>query len=103
MTFENGQVTLSFVLPLKSPARNGKTLSLEIYDPTFFVSFSLAEGETLCALAGAPQGLRRDASPGRSRSRPTQQKLSRELFRGADRRPRTIGSNFANRAIVACP
>src|SRR5215211_2461692 len=36
--FENGQVTLHFLLPLKAPA-SGKLLNLEIYDPTFFVAF----------------------------------------------------------------
>src|SRR5215204_1251305 len=40
--FEHGQVTLHFLLPLKAPA-SGKLLTLEIYDPNFFVAFSLAE------------------------------------------------------------
>ncbi len=56
MTFENGQATLAFVLPLKTPARADKALSLEIYDPSFFVSFSIAEGADAIKLAGAPKG-----------------------------------------------
>ena len=38
MTFDNGQVTLAFVLPLKTPARANKVLTLEVYYPSFFVS-----------------------------------------------------------------
>ncbi|MFL5316261.1 MAG: DUF1007 family protein, partial [Microvirga sp.] len=53
MTFENGLARLSLLLPVKS-APTGKTLSLEVYDPTFFVSFSLAEGDDAVRLAGAP-------------------------------------------------
>src|SRR4051794_37013272 len=43
MTFEDGLARLSLFVPMASPVR-GKTLSLEVYDPTFFVSFSLDPG-----------------------------------------------------------
>src|SRR5690242_2923554 len=56
MTFENGQATLAFVLPLKTPARADKVLTLEVYDPSFFVSFSMAEGADAIKLANAPKG-----------------------------------------------
>src|SRR3982750_2774951 len=56
MTFDNGQVTLAFVLPLKAPARADKALTLEVYDPSFFVSFSMAEGADAVKLANAPKG-----------------------------------------------
>src|SRR5215212_11362291 len=42
MTVDNGQVTLAFVLPLKTPARADKALTLEVYDPSYFVSFGMA-------------------------------------------------------------
>ena len=54
MSFDNGQATLAFVLPLKAPARADKVLSLEVYDPSFFVSFSMAEGADAIKLANAP-------------------------------------------------
>jgi ABC-type uncharacterized transport system substrate-binding protein len=100
MTFENGLARLSLLLPVKS-APNGKALSLEVYDPTFFVSFSLAEGEEAVRLAGAPKGCAATIA------RPTpvaaeQQKLSESLFEALTSAS-NYGSNFANRAIVACP
>ncbi len=100
MTFENGQARLSLLLPVKSPP-NGKTLSLEVYDPSFFVSFSLAEGDDAVRLAGAPKGCAATVA----RPKPAaadQQKLSESFFEALTSAS-NYGSNFANRAIVACP
>jgi len=100
MTFENGLARLSLLLPVKS-APNGKTLSLEVYDPTFFVSFSLAEGDDAVRLAGAPKGCAATVA----RPKPVaaeQQKLSESFFEALTSAS-NYGSNFANRAIVACP
>ena len=100
MTFENGLARLSLLLPVKS-APNGKTLSLEVYDPTFFVSFSLAEGDDAVRLAGAPKGCAATVA----RPKPAaadQQKLSESFFEALTSAS-NYGSNFANRAIVACP
>ena len=100
MTFENGLARLSLLLPVKSPP-NGKTLSLEVYDPTFFVSFSLAEGDDAVRLAGAPKGCAATVA----RPKPAaaeQQKLSESFFEALTSAS-NYGSNFANRAIVACP
>jgi ABC-type uncharacterized transport system substrate-binding protein len=100
MTMDKEQVTLSLVLPLKGPAP-GKTVALEVYDPTFFVSFGLAEGEDAVRLAGAPKGC--TATVARPKPLDTaQQKLS-ETFFEALTSASSFGSNFANRAIVACP
>ena len=54
MTHANEEATLSYVLPLKAPAAN-KLVTVEIYDPSYFVAFSLAEGDAV-TLAGAPKG-----------------------------------------------
>lgn len=100
MTFENGLARLWLVLPLKGPPK-GKTLSLEVYDPTFFVSFSLAEGDDAVRLAGAPKGCAATVA----RPKPVaadQQKLSESFFEALTSAS-NYGSNFANRAIVACP
>jgi ABC-type uncharacterized transport system substrate-binding protein len=100
MTFENGQARLSLLLPVKS-APNGKTLSLEVYDPSFFVSFSLVDGDDAVRLAGAPKGCAATVA----RPKPVaadQQKLSESFFEALTSAS-NYGSNFANRAIVACP
>jgi ABC-type uncharacterized transport system substrate-binding protein len=101
MTMDKDQVTLSLVLPLKGPAK-GKTMSLEVYDPTFFVSFGLAEGEDAVRLAGAPKGCAATVSRPKPLDTTQQQKLS-EAFFEALTAASNYGSNFANRAIVACP
>ncbi|KMO34077.1 ABC-type uncharacterized transport system, periplasmic component, partial [Methylobacterium tarhaniae] len=59
MTFADGQLTLRFTLPLKAPVAG--TASLEVYDPTYFVAFSLADGDGFATLAGAPAGCRATA------------------------------------------
>ena len=101
MTMDKDQVTLSLVLPLKGPAK-GKTVSLEVYDPTFFVSFGLAEGEDAVRLAGAPKGCAATVTRPKPLDGAQQQKLS-ETFFEALTSASNYGSNFANRAIVACP
>lgn len=55
MAMEGGKLTLSFLLPLKAPAAQGKGVAaVEVYDPTYFIAFSLAEGADALRLAGAP-------------------------------------------------
>ena len=45
------------MLPLKAPVAQGKGVAaLEVYDPTYFVSFGLAEGSDAARLSGAPAG-----------------------------------------------
>ena len=91
--------------PLARPARekpaDGKTLSLEVYDPSFFVSFSLAEGDDAVRLPARPKGCAATVA----RPKPVaadQQKLSESFFEALTSAS-NYGSNFANRAIVACP
>ncbi|MGU3361138.1 DUF1007 family protein [Methylobacterium sp. M6A4_1b] len=108
MAMEGDKLTLSFLLPLKAPVVQGRGVTaLEVYDPTFFVAFSLAEGAEAARLAGAPAGcaatLTRpktetpdartaDAKPGMS-----------EAFFEALTSASNYGVQFANRIIVACP
>jgi ABC-type uncharacterized transport system substrate-binding protein len=101
MTFENGAVTLSFHLPLKTPARN-KMLALEVYDPTFFVAFSIAEGEDAAKLANAPKGCGKTITRPKPIDTAQQQKLS-EAFFEALTASAAYGAAQASRVIVACP
>lgn len=101
MTVEDGKATLAFDLPLKAPARAGKVLALEVYDPTFFVSFTMAEGDSV-TLAGAPSGCTTTITRPKPVDVAQQQKLS-EAFFEALTAASAYGSQFANRALVACP
>lgn len=103
MTFDAGQATLTFVLPLEKPVAGGKALALEVYDPTFFVSFTLAEGEDAVTLTSAPKGCARTVSrPKPVNAAQAPEKLSESFFQALTASS-NYGSNFANRVIVACP
>ena len=103
MSFENGQATLSFVLPVKTPASAGKALALEVYDPTYFVAFSMAEGDDAVTLASAPKGCARTVSrPKPVNAAQPAEKLSESFFEALTASS-NYGSNFSNRVIVACP
>jgi ABC-type uncharacterized transport system substrate-binding protein len=55
MSFKDGQLTFAFQIPLKTPAPT-QAVTLEIYDPSLFASFSMAEGRNAVMLANAPDG-----------------------------------------------
>jgi ABC-type uncharacterized transport system substrate-binding protein len=102
MAFDKGQATLTFELPLKAPAAVRKALSLEVYDPTYFVAFAMAEGEDAVRLAGAPKGCALTVARPKPVDAAQQQKLS-EAFFEALTSASNFGASFANRALVACP
>lgn len=100
MTVADGQITLRFTLPLKTPAPG--TASLEVYDPTYFVAFSLADGDDVATLKGAPAGCRATAHrPKTTAPAPAATGMS-EAFFEAMTAASTYGVQFANRIVVAC-
>lgn len=101
MSYENEGVTLSYFLPLKAPAA-ARTMAMEIYDPTFFVAFTLAEGDDAVKLAGAPEGCATNVTRAKAVEAARQQNLS-EAFFEALTASSSFGAQYANRAIVACP
>jgi ABC-type uncharacterized transport system substrate-binding protein len=101
MSFEDGKATLRFLLPLKAPA-SPKVVSLEVYDPTFFVSFTLAEGDDAVRLAGAPRGCATTITRPKPVDVAQQQRLSESFF-DALTAASNFGAQFSNRALIACP
>jgi ABC-type uncharacterized transport system substrate-binding protein len=100
LTFDNAQLTLTFTLPLKAPASR-RTFNMEVYDPTYFVSFAFAEGDDAVTLASAPQGCARTLTRPKPLAPADAQRLSEDFFTslaGA-----SFGVNFINRVLVACP
>ena len=66
---EDKRVVLHFTLPLATPLKPGRYLSLQVYDPTYFVDFELAPKDPV-QLAGAPPGCSKSVlAPIRSSSR----------------------------------
>jgi ABC-type uncharacterized transport system substrate-binding protein len=101
MTYADDVVTLTYVLPLKTPALANRMLTLEVSDPTYFVAFTMAEGDAV-KLAGAPKGCAASISRPKPVDTAQQQNLSEAFFQGLSASS-NFGAQFANRAIVACP
>ena len=106
MAMEGGRLTLSFLLPLKTPAVQGKGVAaVEVYDPTYFIAFSLADGADAMRLAGAAPGCSMTVTRAKS-TEPTVasagQSMTEAMFEALTAAS-NYGEQFANRAIVACP
>ena len=93
-------LTLHFLLPLKSPARM-KTLTLETYDPAYFVDFQPAEKEAV-ALDGAPTGCEFSVGKPQEMTKEMAQKLA-EIPPGGQIPSESFGAQYANKLSVKCP
>lgn len=98
--FDGGVLTLTFDLPLRSPAKAERALTLEVYDPTFFVEFSIADGEDAVRLDGAPSGCTLRVT--RPKPQETVQSVSESFFSALSASSQ-FGAQFASRILVACP
>jgi ABC-type uncharacterized transport system substrate-binding protein len=98
LEYQGGLLVLHFTLPLKTPVKP-KVLALEVFDPTFFVDFKLADKDPV-KLVGAPEACKFEFQ------RPNDGAASAQ---GIDENTFTNGSNanfgtmFANKITVTCP
>ena len=95
---KDGALVLHFTLPFKTPFKT-KALAIEVYDPSFFVDFSLSKQDPV-RLVGAP------ASCTLAIQRPNDgtagaQKLNEQTFMNGENS--NYGAMFANRITVDCP
>jgi ABC-type uncharacterized transport system substrate-binding protein len=91
-------LTLHFMLPLKQPLK-AKDLTVAVYDPEFFIAFSLDEKEP-AKLIGAPASCRLTVGKPQEMSAALASQLSRLP---AVRNPTlTIGAEYANKLLVKC-
>lgn len=104
MSLADGQLTLSFLLPLKVPVQPGSSaVTLEVYDPTYFVSFSLAPGDDVVRLEGAPATCRTTVvRPKTEAASAAPSGALNESFFSALTAASDYGIQFANRIVVAC-
>ncbi len=101
ITQEKGRLTLHFLLKVKGTVPlNGETLSVQVYDPTYFVAFSPAEGQP-AMLVGAPKACGLDYKMPRALDTATAQRLGADTFQGLDKADTYI-SNFAGQILVSC-
>ena len=93
-------LTLHFLLPLKTPVQ-AHTLDLEVYDPTYFVDFELAEKDP-AALAGAPAGCQLNLRKPQEMSKELAQRLA-EIPADQQIPANSFGAQFSNKISVKCP
>jgi ABC-type uncharacterized transport system substrate-binding protein len=98
LEYKDAALVLHFTLPFKTPFKT-KQLVLEVFDPTYFVDFSLQKEDPI-HLVGAPAGCTL------ALQRPTDgtvsaQKLNEETFLNGDNS--NFGAMFANKITVDCP
>jgi ABC-type uncharacterized transport system substrate-binding protein len=98
LEYKDGFLVLHFTLPLKTPIKT-KELSLEIFDPTFFVDFKLADKDPV-RLVGAPEGCKlgfQRPNDGAASA----QAIGEQNFLEGDNS--NFGAMFANKITVTCP
>ena len=99
LEYSNTMLTLHFTLPLKTPVKP-KQLALEVFDPSFFIDFKLADKDPV-RLVGAPADCRmkferpNDGAAGA-------QKINEQNFLSGGANA-NYGAMFANKITVDCP
>ncbi len=98
LDYKDSVLTLNFTLPFKTPVK-AQELNLEIYDPSYFVDFALADKDPV-ALVGAPVGCKLAVAKPQEMSVADGKKLSEADF---TQMANNWGAQFANRISVKCP
>ncbi len=99
LDYRDGQLTLHFTLPVKSPFK-ARQLVLEIFDRSYFVDFQLAEKDPI-KLVGAPEGCQIKFERPHDGSANAQALNEQTFASGGDNA--NYGAMFANKVAVDCP
>jgi ABC-type uncharacterized transport system substrate-binding protein len=98
LEYKDEALTLHFTLPLKNPVKP-KQLALEVFDPSFFIDFKLADGDPI-KMVGAPAACQmkfQRPNDGTANA----QRLGENNFANGDNS--NYGAMFANKITVDCP
>jgi ABC-type uncharacterized transport system substrate-binding protein len=96
LEFRDKLLTLYFTLPVRSGGQKGG-LSIDVYDPTYFVAFNLAEQNPV-KLIGAPENCSLEVK----RPAQTSGQTPTESFFNSLSAASQYGSQFANGVVVTC-
>ncbi len=99
LEFKDSMLVLHFTLPIAKPVKAAR-LSLEVFDPEYFVDFSFAEKNPV-ALSGAPEKCKLSVIKPGEASAPGVQRLPDAMASQPD--TMNYGAQFANRISVECP
>lgn len=100
LVYENKVLTLSFTLPLKTPAAANRSFGIEIGDPTYFVAFNIVDEPDAVVTKGAPQGCVVRVNRPPKLDDATQKRLAEADITAT---PDVSGLEIVTRALVACP
>ena len=100
LEYAGERLTLNFTLPLRAPV-SSRTLTYQVYDPTYFVAFSF-ENRDAVTLVGAKPGctvtLKQPPRFDTGSTKTLSEDFFNQLSAGSD-----YGAGQADRALVACP
>jgi ABC-type uncharacterized transport system substrate-binding protein len=100
LEYKNEVLILHFTLPFKAPVK-AKNLGVEVYDPTYFVDFSMAETDPV-KLVGAPAQCKLTVVRPTDSSVASNGSINEQFFNSLDASS-NWGAQFANKILVACP
>lgn len=99
LEYKDSALTLHFTLPVKTPFKASK-LSLEVFDPTYFIDFQFADKDPV-KLVGAAADCKMQFERPNSDGTADAQKLGEQNF--LDGSNGNFGMMFANKITVECP
>jgi ABC-type uncharacterized transport system substrate-binding protein len=100
LEFTDGLLTLHFTLPFKAPAK-AQNLSVEMYDPSWFVDFSFAQKDPV-KLTNAPAACQLSVLRPGEGGQPAAKGQPGEAFFNSGAGS-NYGAQFANKIAVKCP
>jgi len=100
LDYKNEVLTLHFTLSFKAPVKPQR-LDLEVYDPTYFVDFAMAEKDPV-KLVNAPGQCKLTVVRPTDSSVASNAPINEQFFNSLDANS-NFGAQFANRISVACP
>ena len=98
LEYKDSVLVLHFTLPFKAPFK-AKKLALEVFDPSYFVDFTLANDEPV-KLVGAPASCQLAIERPKSGTPSAQQPISEDSF--LSDAFANYGAMFANKITVGC-
>jgi ABC-type uncharacterized transport system substrate-binding protein len=93
-------LTLHFLLPLKTPVK-ASALDLEVFDPSYFVDFALAEKDAV-SLEKAPNGCQFNVGKPQEMTKEMADRLA-AIPPGGQIPDNSYGAAFSNKISVKCP
>jgi ABC-type nickel/cobalt efflux system permease component RcnA/ABC-type uncharacterized transport system substrate-binding protein len=103
LAHDGTSLTLNFTLPVSDPATaTPGPLKVEVYDPTYFVSFTFAS-ENPATLRNAPQGCAIDTKGLPSEAVGNDGKVPEDFFTNLEQSGGAFNEEFANAITVNCP